>query len=221
MRTLSTGQFLMASIVPALFLATIIFLFYDIEMYESFAAEDNIIENLTFLLLLLAGILALYAGQQQWRKWRANSLWTIGIGLLLILGALEEISWGQRVLEIETAEVFEIYSDQPETNIHNLFQGISGMKTREILGVLLVIYGGILPMVISKPGLAGMLVIFPIPLSPLYLAPSYFLGLPLMFDLFSGRSEEYGEFLFAMCLFLSAIYWKSTVTTSSIAYDLK
>lgn len=41
---------------------------------------------------------------------------------VLQLMALEEISWGQRVLKIETTEFFHEHSDQKEINFHNVMQ---------------------------------------------------------------------------------------------------
>jgi hypothetical protein len=46
-------------------------------------------------------------------------------GVLQTLMALEEISWGQRVLKIETTQFFHEHSDQKEINFHNVMSNSS------------------------------------------------------------------------------------------------
>lgn len=52
--------------------------------------------------------------------WRGKNVFFLLLGLLFIFGAGEEISWGQRIFNIQTPEVLEKVNYQQETNIHNL-----------------------------------------------------------------------------------------------------
>jgi hypothetical protein len=44
----------------------------------------------------------------------------LGIAVLFFFGAGEEISWGQRIFNIETPEALEQVNEQQELNVHNL-----------------------------------------------------------------------------------------------------
>ena len=53
----------------------------------------------------------------------------------------EEISWGQRILGIETPESLEGINDQGETNLHNLSTGKANQLFQVfwlVMGVLLI-----------------------------------------------------------------------------------
>jgi hypothetical protein len=55
--------------------------------------------------------------------------------LLFIFGAGEEISWGQRIFDIETPEVLQKENVQDEINIHNMtiFEGEASLVTVDTL----------------------------------------------------------------------------------------
>jgi hypothetical protein len=97
-----------------------------------FSEEGGLLEWLAFLALLCAGI-ALCCVHRLRRKhhglaWRSPQ--SVGMLILagaLLVGAFEEISWGQHVIGWRTPEFFRARNLQAETNIHNL----------EILGVRL------------------------------------------------------------------------------------
>jgi len=55
--------------------------------------------------------------------WRG--IWYGGFALLFFVIAGEEISWGQRILGIETPESFAAHNVQQEINLHNI-EGIHG-----------------------------------------------------------------------------------------------
>jgi hypothetical protein len=87
-------------------------------------AEDGPMEYLTVLLL---GLAALYAGAalRHGRKLFSTAerrLLGLFILALLVLAA-EEISWGQRILDIETPPALKDSNVQGEINLHNLTVG--------------------------------------------------------------------------------------------------
>lgn len=85
------------------------------------ALEDGPVETLSFLLLLTAVglffITAVKLGRSR-RSGRVAATGAVLLALVLFLVAMEEISWGQRYLGIETPPSFAI-NDQGETNLHN------------------------------------------------------------------------------------------------------
>ena len=57
--------------------------------------------------------------------WRRRALLVLAI--VFVFGAGEEISWGQRILGLETPESLESINDQGEINLHNL-KPVTGMS---------------------------------------------------------------------------------------------
>jgi len=86
----------------------------------SFATEDGPIEYATAILIFAAGlVLAILALRNSGRGRVLLGLYA----LLFIVAAGEEISWGQRILGIQSSEFFESNNFQGETNFHNLVIG--------------------------------------------------------------------------------------------------
>jgi len=80
------------------------------ELLERMTVEGAPFETATALSLALLGLWCLLRRTWYWRAF----------GLLLILGALEEISWGQRLLGFETPLWLKGANYQEEANLHNL-----------------------------------------------------------------------------------------------------
>lgn len=105
------------------FLASAFFLFLlDPALYKTLTSEDNVIEFLTAFGFVWIGILCL-----QLRPLLQKHLNYQPLGWLLIIAALgsfliagEEISWGQRLLDIATPEAIATVNRQGEINLHNL-----------------------------------------------------------------------------------------------------
>ena len=88
---------------------------------NTYVPEDGLFENLTAVFLLFISIV------MAWRiiKFRKGKSWLwylthIGVMLIFFFGAGEEISWGQRIFNIESSEFFEEHNTQDEMNLHNL-----------------------------------------------------------------------------------------------------
>ncbi len=90
--------------------------------------EDHFFEWMTVVLLLLSAIflvLSVYPlrNVKQLKTVEIDSIRLIilGISLFLILFAMEEISWGQRIFNWQTPEGIFKSNYQKETNLHNIF----------------------------------------------------------------------------------------------------
>lgn len=80
-------------------------------------AEDQPLEQMTALFSAAAGFLMIRASLGL-ASARSRSILVV-LGGSAILFALEEISWGQRVFDFSSPQVFEAHNDQGETNLHN------------------------------------------------------------------------------------------------------
>lgn len=103
------GSARLAAFVLALFLISPETLF-------QLAVEDSLIEWVSFACLVLAFVIFLSVIPHTTSPLERGFLFLMG--LLAFLIAMEEISWFQRVIDVETPEVF-LDNDQKETNFHN------------------------------------------------------------------------------------------------------
>jgi len=119
-------------IASALFIAiTYIPLFMSPRVVEAFVNEDMIFESLTAIYFFITCLLLGFAffrlppppGDKKYFVLKKLSLITLAV--LFFVAAGEEISWGQRIFNIETPESIKQVNVQDELTIHNLdfFQG--------------------------------------------------------------------------------------------------
>lgn len=122
-------QAFLTSLVVIIALSGYIY-FFDEEAYNILVQEDGIVESLTALTLLIMSILVLIRVFRSKRStpWKA---FHILMALAFFFGFGEEISWGQRLLSIESSDFFLKYNSQSETNLHNL--EIRGVKINKLI----------------------------------------------------------------------------------------
>jgi hypothetical protein len=88
------------------------------DAFISFTIEDGPVENAQVLILLST---ALVTGKEAISSPHVrHRLLFYALTIALLLVALEEISWGQRLLGFETPESIKAINVQNETNIHNI-----------------------------------------------------------------------------------------------------
>lgn len=90
-------------------------------LVDRLAREDGPVEWLSALLLIAAAVVMIAYGIA-WvkRKHYLRTAVAIVIALVFFVIAMEEISWGQRIFDIESSEFFLEHNAQDETNLHNL-----------------------------------------------------------------------------------------------------
>ncbi len=137
------------------FILSLYFGFTDLDFFDSkFTVEDGIIEYSTALMLFLLSILCLYRLFTIGKK--KPALWKIGTFLFVLLfffGAGEEISWGQRIFDIESSDYFKENNAQAETNLHNMVVGgkkINKIIFSQLLMVVMVLYLILSPILYRK-----------------------------------------------------------------------
>ncbi|QNL48281.1 hypothetical protein H8S90_15930 [Olivibacter sp. SDN3] len=105
---------------------------------EIYAVEDGIIENLTLVPLFVIIVVGItYIKNLRFIR---SKLFVIIISLSVLFAAFvigEEISWGQRVFNVESSAFFLENNAQQETNLHNLVVG--GQKINKIVFSQLII----------------------------------------------------------------------------------
>jgi hypothetical protein len=88
--------------------------------------EDRVVEWLSAILAFAAGCLFLAAAAFWWSRGRSQSVVLAVLGGVCLLLGLEEISWFQRVLDVESPEFMLNRNGQQELNLHNLATDLSG-----------------------------------------------------------------------------------------------
>ena len=103
------------SVLPllAIILFNSIYFFLDGKTIMDLGSEDGFFEYFTAICLLISSIL-------MFRAYKKGVYFLIFLTVLLFFGAGEEISWGQRLVGVETPEELKKVNVQGELNLHNL-----------------------------------------------------------------------------------------------------
>lgn len=195
---------------PVLILVFIVLYLTNESLYRQTIKEDSIVEWLTFVFLLAAGLVSLIiASGIRTKHHYIHWFFILFFGFNLLAG-FEEISWGQRVFDVETTGVFHKYSDQNEINLHNTFQGIFQIKTKHIALIVLFIYGSLLPGLMRSRKSPDNLLLRQFVIPPMFLRGGFTIAAILMLDFQTGHEEELGEFFFSLCFFIMML-WNLTL----------
>jgi hypothetical protein len=180
-------------------------------VYRIINREDYIIEWLTVLFFLLAAITAIVLGFLIKRKGSPYPIFLILFAGGCILFAVEEISWGQRILNVESPEYFIEHSDQQEINVHNIISERFSIKIKHVAAWVMFAYGVALPIAVIKKPVRSIVEKLKIVVPAAVLIPGFLIACILTSDrYFTGLEEEVAEFFFSTLLFLTLVlnFWK-------------
>jgi hypothetical protein len=161
--------------------------------------EDGFIEWLTVLALLSGALLSFYRAVRlrNVRSWLFVSA-SVLLGLLFIFGAGEEISWGQRLLNVKSSAFFLKHNSQGETNLHNIVVG--GVKINKLffglfLSSFVAFYLLVLPVLYKKfESIKKISNTFALPIARWYHVVLYLLVFFISEATLSGKKGEIIEF---------------------------
>jgi hypothetical protein len=175
--------------------------------------EDGIVEWMQFLCFtVIAGLLG-FVFMERLKEPKRSTLELLALGglsALCALAALEEISWFQRILNVQSSEFFVANNRQGETNLHNLAVG-SGSLHKNVLLKLIFIAGIthnlILPLAARfKPGVRRWVESLGLYLPPLSASIVYLVLVALSHLLIDHpRKGELGE-MFGAVHYLATVF---------------
>ena len=124
--------------VFAIALLTGLVLFYmDLPAFTAYIDEDGIVEWATVIGLLACAFISIkrfFLLRKQKKKLFLTFL--LLTALVFVFGAGEEISWGQRLFNLQSSKFFVEHNTQQEINFHNLVFG--GLKLNKLIFSLLL-----------------------------------------------------------------------------------
>ena len=89
-------------------------------LLETMTKENGFFEWMSFFILMAIAVYGLgFCKKHRIQLSKAALLLIAGFAVVAFLGAMEEISWGQKVLHFQSSEYFIEHNYQKETNLHN------------------------------------------------------------------------------------------------------
>ena len=111
-----------SALVPITVVLILLYIWLDAWGADELSREDRVVEDFSFLFPMLGaaclGIVAIMLLRR--RELLTMFIAVLGAAVFFVI-AMEEISWFQRVLEIESSELFLNLNDQGEMNFHNIY----------------------------------------------------------------------------------------------------
>ncbi len=174
---------------------------------EVYTVEDGFVENGSAIFLLSASLLLLFRLFKLFKH--KDLLWKFGIlamSIVFFFGAGEEISWGQRIFNVESSQYFIENNAQGETNLHNMVVGetkINKLIFSQLLTFVLVIYLIITPFLVRKfEWIKNLANKFAVPIVQWHHTISFLIGTGLLLFITSNRKWEIYELAFSVIFLL-------------------
>ena len=193
-----------------LILAPLVLYFYYPVMYVRLISEDNIGESATFLALITASVL--FAILFVTSRKKKGGVWHLLLAAGTFFIAMEEISWGQRLLGFHTPDFLQTINFQGEFTVHNISAVAPTSLTYRLLGGVFAVYGLVFPLLVAVSQRIRRVVEYvglplpPLHLAPIFMATAYFLNsvtssvmTPLI------KTDEIGELFMGLSLGCLAI----------------
>ncbi len=128
---------------------------YNEPLYDLVVQEDQYLEWATFWGFIVAGGIYLGSATHQFKASRQLPWFVFGLAAFCFLVAMEEISWGQRLLGYKPPDYFLEENFQQELNLHNVID--TGFR-KLVLQIILLGYGVILSAASIWPPIKQVLV---------------------------------------------------------------
>lgn len=180
----------------------------DAEYFDiHYAQEDGFAEYGTAFMLLCISLLCasrlFNLGKYKSISWKIG---LVGMALVFLFGAGEEISWGQRIFGIESSEYFKENNAQQETNLHNMVVGgtkVNKLIFSQLLTLILVIYLIILPILYRKvEKIKNLVDMFGVPLPRIQHTIAFLVATGIVLVMQASRKWELYELAFGVIFFL-------------------
>ncbi|WP_027392801.1 hypothetical protein [Aquimarina latercula] len=172
-----------------------------------FAAEDGFIEWGTTILLGCSSIYLWFVFLKEYKNKRIYwFLGVVGLAILFLFAAGEEISWGQRLFDLKSGDFFNQNNKQKETNLHNLMVGDVSVNKHifgKLIILILTIYLLIFPFLYKKSlWIKDKINLFAIPLPRYHHTLAFVIATLTIVIIQADRKWEVYEFCFALIFFL-------------------
>lgn len=181
------------------------------DLYYGSVQEDEYVEWASFWLFVLAAVAAVVAALR-YRSNTARLPWfLIGVALFCFFVAMEEISWGQRVLGYRPPVYFLEHNYQQEFNLHNV---VETDYRKLALSLVILGYGVVLPLLSLFGPLQRLLTRAGVVPPPAGLVPA-FAATYLVYDIYPWRfSGEWVELMLGAGFLLSLLPGISPATAT-------
>ena len=190
-------------LVLAALVCAYVFYHYFLDAFFRIVQEDQYLEWATFWAFFLAGVLYLRSVFNTGSSFSLQRCWfVIGLSLFSFFVAFEEISWGQRLLGINPPEYFLARNYQQEINLHNI---ISNIARRWLMYLIIVGYGVVLPLLMTKKALNVIFSRYGVVAPPLRLIPAFAVTGAFFFVNPFKFSAEWVELMLGLCFLFSAL----------------
>lgn len=133
------------------FVAAALLSAYNEPLYYLSVQEDEYLEWATFWGFVVAGGIFFVNAYQEFKVRRHLPWFVLGLSLFCLFVAMEEISWGQRLLGYKAPDYFLEQNYQQEFNLHNVVD--TGLR-KLILQMILIGYGVVLSVLSLWPRVA-------------------------------------------------------------------
>ncbi len=170
LRTGTTSAIIANGLVFAIVVCAMLLVEYDSDIYYLVVQEDEYLEWATFWAFLIAAALSLVAAVRQHRSGQGLPWFLTGVALFCLFVALEEISWGQRLLGYRPPVYFLDQNFQQEFNFHNV---VDTRYRKLALTAVIIGYGVILPVLQLVPASGRLLTRLGVIAPPMGLLPSF------------------------------------------------
>ena len=188
-------------------------LWWDPDLFYRSVQEDEALEWATFWAFAIAAIVAFHAAARQRRNGVRIPWFLVGVGIFCFAVAMEEISWGQRLLGYRPPAYFLAENYQQELNFHNV---ISTSLRKVGLKAVILGYGVLLPLLARVPSIAARLEKAAVVAAPWTLLPS-FLAAFLTYQIYPWKfSGELVELMLGLGFLFALLISRGTGSSSVV-----